>query len=143
MELVPIDIIISDIVMPQGTGFDFIQWVRDGGYEVQVIFLTSYAEFDYAKRAISLESVEYLLKPVDYIKLEEAVGRAVSNVKKNQEYQDYREVNRKWHQNYSVLQKNFWAGGFFWWFYRVIINPNQGAQTARPAFCAAAGRQAA
>lgn len=38
MELVPIDIIISDIVMPQGTGFDFIQWVRDGGYEVQVIF---------------------------------------------------------------------------------------------------------
>ena len=109
MELVPIDIIISDIVMPQGTGFDFIQWVRDGGYEVQVIFLTSYAEFDYAKRAISLESVEYLLKPVDYIKLEEAVGRAVSNVKKNQEYQDYREVKRKWHQNYSVLQKNFWA----------------------------------
>ncbi len=50
MEMVPIDIIISDIVMPRQNGFDFIHWVRENKYKVQVIFLTSYAEFDYARR---------------------------------------------------------------------------------------------
>ena len=61
-----IDIIISDIVMPGATGFEFVEWIREQNIEVQVIFLTSYAEFDYARRAIQLKSVEYLLKPIDY-----------------------------------------------------------------------------
>ena len=38
-----IDIVISDIVMPGGTGFDFVEWVRKEERKVQVIFLTSYA----------------------------------------------------------------------------------------------------
>ena len=48
MGMVDIDIVISDIVMPGGTGFDFVEWVRKEELKVQVIFLTSYAEFDYA-----------------------------------------------------------------------------------------------
>ena len=54
MGMVDIDIVISDIVMPGGTGFDFVEWVRKEELKVQVIFLTSYAEFDYARRAIQL-----------------------------------------------------------------------------------------
>ena len=80
MDMIPIDVIISDIVMPNGSGFDFVEWVREKSYEVQVIFLTSYAEFDYARRAISLDSVDYLLKPIDFEKLEIALARAVKRV---------------------------------------------------------------
>ena len=76
MELVPVDVIICDIVMPEESGFDFIEWVRGQKFEVQVIFLTSYAQFDYARRAISLNSVDYLLKPIDYPKLQQAVATA-------------------------------------------------------------------
>uniref|UniRef100_UPI004029A9C0 response regulator n=1 Tax=Roseburia inulinivorans TaxID=360807 RepID=UPI004029A9C0 len=72
---VKMDIIISDIVMPAATGFDLVQWVREQNFRIQVIFLTSYAEFDYARRAIQLESVEYLLKPIDFEKLEEALKK--------------------------------------------------------------------
>lgn len=108
MELVPIDMIISDIVMPQGSGFDFIQWVREQGYQTQVIFLTSYAEFDYAKRAIALESVDYLLKPIDYEKLREALKKAVERVDEVKRQQVYRRVNQHWQQNYSVICKDFW-----------------------------------
>ena len=32
-----IDIIISDIVMPGATGFDFVEWIREQNIEVQVI----------------------------------------------------------------------------------------------------------
>ena len=76
MGMVDIDIVISDIVMPGGTGFDFVEWVRKEELKVQVIFLTSYAEFDYARRAIQLNSVDYLLKPINFDKLKEAVQRA-------------------------------------------------------------------
>ena len=85
MGMVDIDIVISDIVMPGGTGFDFVEWVRKEELKVQVIFLTSYAEFDYARRAIQLNSVDYLLKPIDFDKLKEAVQRAVESVAKEKE----------------------------------------------------------
>ena len=90
MEMVPIDIIISDIVMPRQSGFDFIQWVRDNKYTVQVIFLTSYAEFDYVRHAIAMNSVDYLLKPIDYDKLAAAVGRAAEKVKEARKNADDR-----------------------------------------------------
>lgn len=109
MEMVPVDVIISDIVMPEESGFDFIQWVREKEYEVQVIFLTSYAEFDYAKRAMSLESVDYLLKPIDYEKLEEAVGTASKRAAQARRYEDYRNKSRYWLQNQSLLRKDFWV----------------------------------
>lgn len=90
MGMVDIDIVISDIVMPGGTGFDFVEWVRKEELKVQVIFLTSYAEFDYARRAIQLNSVDYLLKPIDFDKLKEAVQRAAESVAKEKKIQDLR-----------------------------------------------------
>lgn len=101
---VKMDIIISDIVMPAATGFDLVQWVREQNFRIQVIFLTSYAEFDYARRAIQLESVEYLLKPIDFEKLEEAL--------KKQNRQCFRKTDRKlteaseqWEKDRTILQR--------------------------------------
>ena len=99
MGMVDIDIVISDIVMPGGTGFDFVEWVRKEELKVQVIFLTSYAEFDYARRAIQLNSVDYLLKPIDFDKLKEAVQRAAESVAKEKKIQDLRQESIKWNQN--------------------------------------------
>ncbi len=108
MEMVPIDIIISDIVMPKQSGFDFIHWVRDNRYRVQVIFLTSYAEFDYARRAISMNSVDYLLKPIDYEKLADAVCRAVQKAAQARQNEAERKESRLWRQNQSLLRRDFW-----------------------------------
>lgn len=99
MGMVDIDIVISDIVMPGGTGFDFVEWVRKEELKVQVIFLTSYAEFDYARRAIQLNSVDYLLKPIDFEKLKEAVQRAAESVAKEKKIQDLRQESIKWNRN--------------------------------------------
>ena len=64
MESVPIEIVLCDILMPQCTGLELIEHFRKLGYEMQVVFLTSYARFEYAQKAITLDSVDYLLKPV-------------------------------------------------------------------------------
>lgn len=108
MELMPVDVIISDIVMPCGSGFDFIEWVREKEYEVQVIFLTSYAEFDYARKAISLDSVDYLLKPIDFRKLEKALEDAVKRASEAKKYEDYRRESLHWKENSLVIRRSFW-----------------------------------
>ena len=83
-----------------------MEWVRKEELKVQVIFLTSYAEFDYARRAIQLNSVDYLLKPIDFEKLKEAVQRAAESVAKEKKIQDLRQESIKWNQN----RKNSAAG---------------------------------
>ena len=62
-----IDICVCDIEMPGGSGLDLLSWVRESGKEIQFIFLTSYADFDYAKKAIELSSIDYQLKPIDFV----------------------------------------------------------------------------
>ena len=107
IEMIPIHIIICDIVMPQGSGFDFMGWVREKGYSVQVIFLTSYAEFDYAKKAIALDSVDYLLKPIDFEKLTETIQKAVERIQKHQKYEEYRTESVKWNQSKHLIHGDF------------------------------------
>ncbi len=108
MEMAEIDVIISDIVMPGESGFDFIGWVRENGYEVSVIFLTSYAEFDFAKKAIELDSVDYLLKPVDFQKLTETLCEAIRKREKARKYENYRKDSSHWKRNQSIIRREFW-----------------------------------
>lgn len=110
MEMTVVDVIICDIVMPQETGFDFVGWVRDKGYDVQVIFLTSYAEFHYAHKAISLDSVDYLLKPIDFERFTKALAEAVKKAQKARQYEDYRQRSLYWKQNQSAVCRDFWRG---------------------------------
>ena len=74
-ELKP-DIIISDVAMPRKTGLDVIRQIRENGWKIKVIFLSGYQEFDYVKKAISYEAVDYLLKPVGQEELEQSILRA-------------------------------------------------------------------
>ena len=105
---VKMDIIISDIVIPAATGFDLVQWVREQNFRIQVIFLTSYAEFDYARRAIQLESVEYLLKPIDFEKLEEALKKAEQAVLQEKHIEKLTEASEQWEKDRTILQKDIW-----------------------------------
>ncbi len=73
MEKESIDIVISDVEMPKGSGFDLLRWLRDCKYQPVVIMLTSYANFDYARQAIEFHCMDYLLKPVS----EEALLKTV------------------------------------------------------------------
>lgn len=81
VENIKIDIVLCDIEMPVENGLSFIRWVREKNYKCECIFLTSHAEFDYAKEAVSLESFEYILQPARYEVIEETLRRAVQRRK--------------------------------------------------------------
>lgn len=59
------DVTITDINMPEKNGFDLIEEARSEGLCDRFIILTGYDEFDYARKALRVGVVDYLLKPVD------------------------------------------------------------------------------
>ena len=60
-----IDIVISDIEMPQGSGIDLLEWFRREELPGDFLLLTCHESFDYASNAIKYQACEYLLKPFD------------------------------------------------------------------------------
>ncbi|MGM0126119.1 two-component system, response regulator YesN [Enterococcus sp. AZ194] len=86
----PVDLVVTDISMPEVSGLDLLKSIQEIDYPTKVFFLSSYSEFDYAQQAIKLNLNEYLLKPITKTTLEEAVKRVVikmdSNKEKNQKH---------------------------------------------------------
>ncbi|QUL54264.1 response regulator transcription factor [Paenibacillus tritici] len=63
-ELAP-GLVIADIRMPGMTGLELISELRKESPGCHVLILSGYADFEYAKQAISYHIDGYLLKPVD------------------------------------------------------------------------------
>ena len=61
-----IDLVISDVQMPGMDGIDLGRWIRENYPNMVVVYLSGYAEFEYAKAALALGAEDYILKPVDY-----------------------------------------------------------------------------
>lgn len=72
-----VNLLLTDIEMPGGSGLDLIAWVKEHVPSCVTIILSSFPNFAFAQRAITLGVFEYLLKPVDDEKLEEVLCRAV------------------------------------------------------------------
>ena len=69
------DVVIADICMPFMDGIEMIKKASEQ-VRFRSILLTSYADFEYARRAIEARVSEYLLKPVD----EEALGEIMKKL---------------------------------------------------------------
>jgi two-component system, response regulator YesN len=104
-----VDILLCDIEMPKGSGLDLLKWVREHYPSTEAVFLTCHSDFYYAKQALQLKSLNYLLKPVDYQELEEVIQEAQVKIKKDNEA---KMVEESYHQlketHFSVLKERFW-----------------------------------
>jgi len=77
-----IDILVSDIEMFGNNGLDLVEWTSRHYPRTLCCFLTCHARFDYAQRAIQLETHGYLLKPIDEEELEELLAKFVTKLKR-------------------------------------------------------------
>lgn len=101
-----VEILISDIEMPHGSGLELVDWVLNNGYNTETIFLTAYSNFDYALSAIKLQSSDYLLKPIAKEDLIRCVKTVITDYKRKQMQSDWEEVKKNAYQNESNEQ--FW-----------------------------------
>ncbi|MBB3109607.1 two-component system response regulator YesN [Paenibacillus phyllosphaerae] len=64
-----VDILITDITMPQMNGLELIRASRDLMPDLKTIILSGYNEFDYVKQGLTLGIENYLLKPINFEEL--------------------------------------------------------------------------
>ncbi|WP_319559593.1 response regulator [Marispirochaeta sp.] len=70
------DVVLSDIRMPGEDGLSMIEKIRKTGWCGQVVIVSGYDDFAYAQKAINLQAMGYLLKPV----FEEDMNRTLLEV---------------------------------------------------------------
>lgn len=74
------DIMICDIEMPVESGIQLGKWVRSMGYSTRIIYLTCHSEFEYAKEALELRAVDYILQPAPYEEIVEVVKHTIQDI---------------------------------------------------------------
>lgn len=78
------DIILTDIRMPEADGLEMIRRLKQADLNTRFIILSGYAEFEYARSAITLGVSEYITKPVEEEELCLALKNACSKVNEEQ-----------------------------------------------------------
>lgn len=89
-----VDIMICDIEMPGDNGIKLLEWVREKGYETECIFLTCHEEFNFAREALRLKGMDYLLKPLPYEELQEKLKEAAQKVSEKYVETQYKEYGK-------------------------------------------------
>jgi two-component system, LytTR family, response regulator len=73
LQLFAPSLVMLDIEMPKMNGFDFLNMATENNFDI--IFTTAYDQ--YAIKAIRFSALDYLLKPIDVLELQNAVNRHI------------------------------------------------------------------
>lgn len=92
-----IQIAVLDIEMPGINGIQAAEKIREKDKDCVIIFLTAFDEFSYAKKAISVRAIDYVLKPYDENELMLVIEEAMRMV----EEQGQRKEMEQFFQNES------------------------------------------
>lgn len=69
------DLLLTDIFMPYMDGIELSKYVYENCPETKVIIISGYDEFEYAKKAVKYQVLEYILKPITAFELSETLVR--------------------------------------------------------------------
>ncbi|HHW32232.1 MAG TPA: response regulator [Clostridiaceae bacterium] len=75
------DIIITDIRMPEIDGLQLIKRLKEKLPDSVFIIISGYNDFEYARQAITLGVLHYLVKPISYDELEEVMKKCINEIK--------------------------------------------------------------
>jgi len=90
LQATPIDLVITDLKMPGGSGIDLVRHVRENLKDTEVMVITGYPSIEGAVEAVKIGAYDYLTKPFTDEELFSAVYKALeklSSRKASQKYQ--------------------------------------------------------
>ena len=108
----PVDIVISDVNMPDKTGLEMIQEMKDLLPDAYYILLSGYQEFDYVKKAMNLSVVDYLVKPVDKVELGHLLEKIVTQLREKVQEPEIlsQQLDEEAFLAYLTQKENWWIG---------------------------------
>lgn len=59
------DFLITDVKMPFFSGIELAESLRQNAIEFPILFISGYDDFQYVKKALTLQAIDYLLKPIN------------------------------------------------------------------------------
>lgn len=109
LEEYTVQVLLCDIEMPAGSGLELLEWIVEMQRETCCIFMTCHADFFYAQQALRLGSFEYVLKPLDFQKLEVILKAAILKVKQQK---DLRQTKEYLEKSKKAMTQQFWRNLF-------------------------------
>lgn len=100
-----IDIIITDINLPDTNGIEFIKEFRKIDKKIPIIILSAYTDKDYLLEATKLKLTDYLTKPIDFKSLHCALYKCVDEILENSRYL----ISFKNNVEFNVLHKKLFC----------------------------------
>lgn len=71
------DVILTDMMLPEMSGIDLVQSIRENNIDVPIILVTANNDLDLAVHAIEVGAYDFILKPIPFPQLLISVRRAI------------------------------------------------------------------
>ena len=85
------DLVITDIQMPYVNGIEMIEAIKNDSPEQEIIILTAFSESSYFMDAIRLDVSGYVIKPIDFDKINSTLFRVTNKIMAIKENRLYKE----------------------------------------------------
>lgn len=72
-----VDLVLSDLRLPDHEGIDLLKWINDKGMNIPLIIMTGYADIQSAVLAMKLGARDYIAKPVNPEELLKKISEAL------------------------------------------------------------------
>ena len=102
------DVVLTDIRMPYMDGLSLAEAIRQRHPSIKIVIFSGFDEFEYAKKAIKLNVIEYILKPVNVEELTAILKRIKGSL--DEEIEQKRNVSllrESYVKNLPIIREHF------------------------------------
>lgn len=103
-----IDLIISDIEMPEQSGLDFLRWINERKMNTAFLIVSCHSEFSYAQEALRLKGCGYLVKPLNFEELETEIIRVLESLLQRRDIEEKSKFGTLWKKNENIVSQEWW-----------------------------------
>ena len=114
LEIIPTikpDVVFTDLKMPYMSGLELINAIKELDIDTKFVIISAYEQFEVARKAISLNVVDYLVKPITLDELESVLKRLENksmntpSLSKEDIYIEYPEASQYTVKVISIIQE--------------------------------------
>lgn len=103
-----LDLIVSDIRLPDYNGYQLFKDLKESHPEIKMILYTSYNEYEYVQKALEEGLIDYIFKPVKEQELRRSLIRAKQLLDDiSRRYEEQNRILAKFDESLPILQDRF------------------------------------
>ncbi|WP_412062729.1 sigma-54-dependent transcriptional regulator [Rubrivirga sp. IMCC45206] len=97
------DLVLTDLMMPDVSGMELIETLRERGITIPVIVMTAHSSVQTAVEAMRLGAFHYLQKPVNLEEMRALLAKALDLYEDRKELQEIKKTRKKQHDVGKIL----------------------------------------